>query len=261
MASQYQGPLSALRASHEHLVELVDAMSDDHVEQPSYCAEWNISQVLSHLGSGAEIFSMMLQAALAGDELPGREAFQPFWDKWNGRTPAEVRSTVLDADEAYLTALEGIDDAIFANFRIALFGRDLDAAELVTMRLGEHVLHTWDIEVTGDQQVGLQAPAVIELIDRTPANTARFASGKRPNFSGHIGVVTNSPERHFGLDLAGEQVTLSSDDTEYDGGLSLPAEALIRLLYGRLDEAHTPSGVTASGPVTLDDLRALFPGF
>jgi hypothetical protein len=39
----------------------------------------------------------------------------------------------------------------------------------------------------------------------------------------------------------------------------MPAEAFIRLLYGRLDPAHTPP-VESTG-VDLDELRQLFPGF
>ena len=40
----------------------------------------------------------------------------------------------------------------------------------------------------------------------------------------------------------------------------MPAEALLRLAYGRLDPAHTPARSTAD-PADLDQLRAIFPGF
>jgi hypothetical protein len=44
-----------------------------------------------------------------------------------------------------------------------------------------------------------------------------------------------------------------------DGEIQLPAEALMRMIYGRLDPAHTP---TFSGdPALLDRVRAVFPGF
>ena len=50
------------------------------------------------------------------------------------------------------------------------------------------------------------------------------------------------------------------------GGLSivarvkdLPAEALLRLVYGRLDPAHTPPLRLDSPTVTLDDLRGVIP--
>jgi hypothetical protein len=35
-------------------------------------------------------------------------------------------------------------------------------------------------------------------------------------------------------------------------------EALVRLVYGRLDPAHTPAG---ADDADFDDLRQLFPGF
>lgn len=41
--------------------------------------------------------------------------------------------------------------------------------------------------------------------------------------------------------------------------VELPAEAFIRLVYGRLDAARTPT-VRTEG-IELDDLRAVFPGF
>ena len=40
---------------------------------------------------------------------------------------------------------------------------------------------------------------------------------------------------------------------------TLPAEAFVRLVYGRLDPDHTPSSVSADG-VDLDLLRSAFPG-
>jgi hypothetical protein len=43
--------------------------------------------------------------------------------------------------------------------------------------------------------------------------------------------------------------------------LTAPAEALLRLLGGRLDQAHTPETLTiTSDVVTLDQLRKIFPG-
>jgi hypothetical protein len=40
--------------------------------------------------------------------------------------------------------------------------------------------------------------------------------------------------------------------------LRLPAEAFLRLVYGRLDPEHTPAGVTENAH--LDVLRPVFPG-
>jgi len=40
--------------------------------------------------------------------------------------------------------------------------------------------------------------------------------------------------------------------------LTIPAEAFVRLVYGRLDAAHTPAGLDAALVATL---RPIFPGF
>ena len=39
----------------------------------------------------------------------------------------------------------------------------------------------------------------------------------------------------------------------------MPAEAFVRLVYGRLDPAHTPP--IKAHRADLDELRQLFPGF
>ncbi|MBV9412046.1 MAG: hypothetical protein JO148_10655, partial [Acidimicrobiia bacterium] len=44
-----------------------------------------------------------------------------------------------------------------------------------------------------------------------------------------------------------------------DPVLRMPAEAFIRLVYGRLDSDHTPSSVEGDAE-TLEQLRQVFPG-
>jgi hypothetical protein len=38
-------------------------------------------------------------------------------------------------------------------------------------------------------------------------------------------------------------------------------EAWLRLAAGRLKANHTPADVQITGPISLDDLRAVFPGY
>ena len=48
--------IGALRHSHGRLQALVEPLGLSQLEQRSYASEWSIAQVLSHLGSQAEIF-------------------------------------------------------------------------------------------------------------------------------------------------------------------------------------------------------------
>jgi hypothetical protein len=73
-------------------------------------------------------------------------------------------------------------------------------------------------------------------------------------------VETTDPRRVLGLVLS-PTISLSDEPADSDDVLSAPAEALLRLLGGRLDQAHTPETLTITSDVaTLDQLRRIFPG-
>jgi uncharacterized protein (TIGR03083 family) len=255
-------PIEALRHSHERLRALMEPLDADQIQAPSYATEWSIAQVLSHLGSQAEIFGLFLDAGLTGQDPPGREEFLPIWDSWNARTPQAQTADALRADQATLERFESLTDDQRARLRLSAFGMDLDVTALARMRLSEHAIHTWDVAVALDPAATVAPDAVELLIDTLGPLAGRSAEpdGKPRRLS----VVTSDPERRFTLET-GDAVTLTpAADSDADSGqdaaeLRLPAEALVRLLYGRLDAAHTPQ-VEAIG-IDLDELRALFPGF
>ena len=85
-------------------------------------------------------------------------------------------------------------------------------------------------------------------------------AGKPSEEQTSVEVRTTSPELAFRLDLgpSGATLTPSLDDTAAPS-LTPPTEALVRLVYGRLDPEHPPASVSAEG-VDLDLLRAVFPG-
>jgi hypothetical protein len=128
------------------------------------------------------------------------------------------------------------------------------------MRLGEHAVHTWDVAVVLDPTAAIAPDAVELLVDTLPATGARV--GKTAEDARTLVVETIEPQRRFVL-TTGPAVTLVREsDLDSDSGpadLRLPAEALIRLVFGRLDSEHTPEEVT--GGELLPHLRQVFPGF
>jgi uncharacterized protein (TIGR03083 family) len=251
------GPwIEALRHSHNRLQALVEPLDLGQLQQRSYCSEWSIAQVLSHIGSSDEIFGLWLDAALSGQDPPGGDAFGPIWSTWNAKQPQAQAADGLRADEALVERLEALDADQRARLRLQLFGMDLDAAGLVRMRVSEHAVHSWDVAVALDPSATVPPDAIGLLID-TLGQLAAWA-GKPDGKQRRLRIQTSAPERHFVLET-GTAVTL----TAADGGdeppdLRLPAEAFIRLVYGRLDPAHTPPVQT--GGAELDELRRLFPG-
>ncbi len=253
--------ISALRHSHDALQGVVEPLNVDQLEQRSYASEWSIAQVLSHLGSQSEIFGLFLDAGLSGQDPPGAEVFGPIWDTWNAKDPQAQASDAVRADAVTLERFESLDADEQARLHLHMFGMELGTTGLARMRLGEHAVHTWDVAVALDPATTVAPDAVALLIDTLDQLVAR--TGKPDGKQRKIRVVTSNPERQFTLET-GDAVTLVASDDEItpELGLSelrLPAEAFVRLIYGRLDAAHTPPAENAG--VELAELREIFPGF
>jgi len=264
MTSQADQRIDALRSGHDELAALVGAMTSDDLTQPSAATEWDISQVLSHLGSGAEIGLATLEAALEGVGNPGPKFNQGVWARWDAMTPGERAEGFLHNDEALVKRFESLDTTARAQLRIDLgfLPEPIDVATMATLRLSEFTYHTWDIRVMSDPATVLAPAAVGFMLDQL---------GMLIGFIGHAGaldgrrvtlaVQTTRPDRSFGIDLR-DTVTLVDAAAQPAGVLDIPAEAWLRLTAGRLAPQHTPPSVQlTSDIVTLDDLRRVFPGF
>ena len=251
--------ISAVRQSHDAFATLVSPLTEEQVRAPSFAAEWSIADTASHLGSQAEIFGLFLDAGLTGTPAPGGEAFGPIWDRWNALPPTAQVTGSVAANEAFVARLESIPDSERRTFAMSMFGRDIDLAGLCAMRLGEHALHTWDIAVALDPAARVPADAVDLLVDTLGPVAAR--SGRPDATLGPVSVETTEPERAFLLttEPAVGLAAADSDSTSDGQALRLPAEALVRLVYGRLGAAQTPSQI--AGDPRLPSLRAVFPGF
>ncbi len=217
-----------------------------------------MAQVLSHLGSGAEIFSALLDAGLNGEDPPGVEMFRPIWAEWDARAPQERADDSVAANEALIGRFEQLGDEEARSFRLALFGMDLDLAGLCRMRLSEHALHSWDIAVAVDPDAVVAPASVALLVDGLPAFVAR--AGKPTDPPLEVTIVAHDPERRFRLTTDPVALVRSDGAVAAEASVELPAEALVRLVAGRLDTARTPPSVRAEG-VQLDELRRAFPGF
>ena len=131
-----------------------------------------------------------------------------------------------------------------------------DITGFVGLRLNEHALHTWDVEVATDPKAVLPTGVAGVVIDNLEL-VARFTA-KPTGDPTTIVVRTTAPERHFTVDLTPEHATLSPAKPPSAVDLELPAEAFARLVYGRLDPDHTPP--VQGDARLLGVLRRTFPG-
>jgi uncharacterized protein (TIGR03083 family) len=251
--------IATLRNSHERLASLVAALSPEQLRGPSYCADWSLAQVLSHLGSGAEIALLMLPGALGQTEHVDRDAFQAVWDVWNAKSPDDQAADCLASDEKHIQALEQLSDGELARVSLPFFGMNLDSVGMIRLRLGEHALHTWDVAVMGDPAAQVSADAVTLLIDNVPDFLAPRL-GRPRDVPLRVRIRSSNPDRDYLLIAAGEVTMPEWTGEGADSEVSMPSEVLLRLAYGRLDPEHTPQEVKGD-PADLDQLRQVFPGF
>jgi uncharacterized protein (TIGR03083 family) len=247
--------VQAVRASHDRLAGIVAGLDGDALRAQSYDTEWSVADVLSHLGSGAEIFSRYVDAGVTGGDPPAPEEFKPVWEAWNARSPEDQAARSVAANEALVGRIESLTPQQRAAFHVVMFGRmPVDLAGVLGLRLSEHAVHAWDIAVTLDPAARVAPDAVDLLVDRLPL-LAGFL-GKQAPAPVAVAVTTAGPQRAFTLDTGGVTLVAGEDDV-HAAALALPAEALLRLVYGRLDDEQD---LQASG-VTLTELKSVFPGF
>jgi uncharacterized protein (TIGR03083 family) len=248
--------LQALRSSVDRLARLVAPLDDDAVSRPAYPSKWAIADVLSHLGSGAVISRRLLDDTRAGAPTPS-DFNAAVWDEWNAKSPRAKADDGLAATRAFTESLEGVPAADRAGLAFALGPFNLDWDAFVRMRLNEHVLHEWDVAVALDPTATLPGDGTEIVIDNLDI-IVRF-SGKPAGDARTVTVATVEPERALAVtvDPAGVVVAPASPGASPD--LTMPAEAFVRLVYGRLDPDHTPTAVTGDDDA-LNQLRAVFPG-
>jgi uncharacterized protein (TIGR03083 family) len=255
--------IAALRNSHERLTGLVGELTPEQIRGGSYCSDWTIAQVLSHLGSGAEIGLMMLPGALGEGEQAAPDSFPPVWDVWNAKTPEQQATDSLVADERNVEAMEGLSDEQLSRISMQFFGgMILDAVGFIRLRLGEHALHTWDVAERLDPAATVSPDAVDLLIDNVPEFLAPRL-GKPLDEPFAVRIRTTDPDRDYLLTTTDTVTMTEWPEAGTDAPVSevtMPAEALLRLAYGRLDPEHIPATVTGD-PADLDRLREVFPGF
>jgi uncharacterized protein (TIGR03083 family) len=257
MAQEARDAISALRRSHDELVTIVEGLDPDGLARQSGATEWTVAQVLSHLGSAAEIGVNML--AVGKNDMAAAPAI---WDRWNAMAPDDQAAGFVIADRRLVETLEALDDDALANRKLDLgfLPFPVDIAFYMGMRLGEVGLHRWDIEVVFDQGAAVAAYVVPFVLAQLPMFAGFFA--KPTGQSGRIAIETTEPSHGYILEL-GEDGASLREGREDDAAtrLALGGETFIRLTSGRLDPDHTPATVTVHGDLSLDDLRRLFPGY
>ncbi|MEW1955311.1 maleylpyruvate isomerase family mycothiol-dependent enzyme [Terrabacter sp. NPDC080008] len=249
--------VAALRANHNTLAALVPTLSEEALSNPSGATEWSIAQVLSHLGSGAEIGLKPLATA-TGDHVEGEDN-QAVWARWNASSPADQAADFVKHDEAYLDTIEALTAEQRESLMVDLgfLPEPVPLVVALGMRLSEVANHAWDVRVGVDPSATVD-PASAELLIELLRGPLAFLLGlfaKADTVEREVRMAIPDGALHIA-----DTVTVTDSVDRPTATFEGPAEAVVRLLSGRLRADHV-TGVTVTGNVTLDELRKVFPGY
>jgi uncharacterized protein (TIGR03083 family) len=249
--------VAALQANHDTLAALVPTLSEEQLTGPSGATEWTVAQALSHLGSGAEIARRPIAAA-AGEQVAAEDN-QAIWARWNAASPADQAAEFVSHDTAYIDTVKALSadqrDSLLID--LGFLPQPVPLIVALGMRLNEVANHAWDVRVGVDPSATLDADSA-ELLVELFRGPLAFLLG----FSAHADQI----DREVRLEIPGggieisDTVTVTGEVNDPTARFEAPAEAVVRLLSGRLGADHV-AGVRVTGDVTLDELRKVFPGY
>lgn len=256
--------IATLRSEFDDLAGLSSRFSDQQLAAPTAAEEWDVSQVLSHLGSGAEINQNTLRVSLEGKPNPGSEFNKAIWARYDAADPRDRLEWFLAANEALTQSFESLDEETRQSLKIdtGYLPAPVDVAGFATARLNELALHSWDVRAGFDPAATVTPAATAHLL---PLSKDVAGYTARPEaldgLAAVIAVTTTDPEQTFTLTLGDKISTALGAPEQADGTLTLPAEAWLRLVTGRLKPQYTPDGITTTGVADLNLLRQVFPKF
>jgi uncharacterized protein (TIGR03083 family) len=255
--------ISALRSTHDELAAVVRGLTDEQLLDQSGASQWPVAQVLSHLGSGAEIGLATLRSATGDGEVPGDAFNAAVWDRWNAMTPREQADAFVDADEALVSAYEGLAPEQRSDLQVSLgfLPMPLPLASFAGMRLNEAAQHSWDARVGSDPEAVIEEESAALVLDHL-ADGLGFLVG----FTGKADALTEPARVTLGdlglaLSITDSVALVPAEEGGATATFDGTADAVARLLAGRLTERFTPDEVSVTGNVGLADLRRVFPGY
>lgn len=257
--------LSLLHRVHARLVDRAGLFVAGEVERASYCREWSVAQVYSHLGSGAEIGALALAAARDGLPQPDPRRV---WDRWDAKAPTDMVADFAPADSAYLQALQAAVNAVEEGdvVVVPIDGRPWPLVQALTARLVEVALHEWDVAVVDDPDADVDADAASWTLRAFPLEVAAHAAA--PVVASRLApraieIEITKPTDRLLLDIQQAGVQLIRDRSSFgsDAVLTLPdAAAWMRLVSGRWRPVDDTRSLI-SGHLSFTELTDLFPGF
>ncbi|MCC7371155.1 MAG: maleylpyruvate isomerase family mycothiol-dependent enzyme [Chloroflexi bacterium] len=254
------------RAEYDGLVAYLEALPPEGWTEQSAAADWQVYQVVSHIGSQPAIHGGMIRAGLLGEPPMTDADRRAIWDRFDAMTPEEVYPAFRANNEAFIAMADALtEEQLGAS--MPWLGGPAPLATVLAGRLNEQALHAWDIRQAHDSSVKLTAAAVPDLLELnlTPGRLGGLVKpDQAPALVGKaIQFLLTDPTGALVLTIGETRVAATDGQTAAPNlTVTLPTEAMVRLLWGRCNVAAGISSgeLTISEPSLAAALQALLPG-
>jgi uncharacterized protein (TIGR03083 family) len=233
-ANPYAGIKTYERNEFDRLTSYLERLDATGWVEQSYCTDWLVYQVVSHIGSGCRIGKLRLEAWVKDGPPVTREVMQEVWGYFDSLQPGQMLGAYRSAANEYLAAEAETPDAAGQQEVEGFAGRrPLHAYQL--LRVWELACHGWDVYVARDRAARLD-PAAVSMLAR--ALDQMFVSLDKDRIASLMATpiafrLTDSGASYT-LDLSGERPRLQTGAAA-DAALAIdgPDEEVVRFVAGR----------------------------
>jgi uncharacterized protein (TIGR03083 family) len=256
------------------LTHYLHALPQEAWSQPSACAQWQVQDVVTHLVGGAELYAGSIARGLRGDTSPPE-----------GRPPAGTRNAASTAEELAQRTIarrQQLGDQLLVTFEVTDQALNRLLAGLSPQdwerpcyhpgglfpvrwfrdaRLGELVIHGWDIRSRFESDAPLSPESLPVLLDVCAALTPGWAFWPGAPLATPVRyrcAVTGVVSATMDIIVAGDKVRIDeASDVPPDVTFRCEAETYVLVRYGRLSLADA----LATGRVVGEGDQALAVAF
>jgi uncharacterized protein (TIGR03083 family) len=258
-----ENPYAAIKkyeqSEFERLNRYLETLDAGGWVEQSYCTDWLVYQVVSHIGSGSRIGGLRIAAWVGGGPAVTRESMQQIWGHFDALRPEQMYASYSQAVQEYLAVESNTpDDAGLQEVEGFAGRRPLWAYQLG--RAWELALHCWDVYVARDRTARLNPDGVSLLaanlqLMNLPLDKERAATSPAAFHLTDSGAW-------YTLDVTAERPRLARAESAGEAPLAIegPDEEVIRFVAGRhfVPGARPELRVSKGSPQDLANLRRAF---
>jgi uncharacterized protein (TIGR03083 family) len=240
----------------------LEALDAEGWLEQSYCTDWPVYQVVSHIGSGSRIGGLRVQAWVGGGPAVTRETMQQIWAHFDALEASQMYASFSAAVREYLAVEAATPDAAGLQEVDGFAGkRPLYAYQL--SRTWELACHSWDVYVSRNRAAQLDPAAVAVLGENLHFINLPFDKERGAALSTNpIAFRLLDSGRTYTLDPTAERPRVAQATDPADAPLVIagPDEEIVRFVSGRhfVPGARPRLEVSRGTPQELAAVRRAF---